>query len=368
MTPTAFLQPILSSWRSKSWNLGRRGGGVWSYDRSVMAAYRTMEVTMISANDLNDVNIFSKMDVYAVVSIAGEPRSSQRTPTDKNCGKNPSWNVTLRFSVPADPDAAARLVLHVLLRSERALGDRDVGEVHVPLKELQPPSSSSAPQFVSYQVRKPSSGKPKGVLNLSFRFLDSPAADHAAAAPTVAYPPAGFPAPGAESKPADSVTAYPPPGNDSKVGEPVTAYPYPGTSNSTLPPPAKDSKTGEPATAYPPPGPSGPYPPPGGYPPYPPPQQYGYAPPPAGYGYPPPQYGYAPPPGGYGYPPPPAGYGYSAVPPAKPPKKNKFGAGLGAGLLGGALGGLLIGDMVSDAAAYDSGYDAGFDDGGGFDF
>ncbi|URD77596.1 C2 domain [Musa troglodytarum] len=277
-----------------------------------------MEVTLISANDLNDVNIFSKMGVYAVVSIAGEPRSSQRTPTDKDCGKNPSWNVTLRFSVPADPDAAARLVLHVLLRSERVLGDRDVGEVQVPLKELQPPSSSSAPQFVSYQVRKPSSGKPKGVLNVSFRFLDSPAADHAAAAPTVAYPPA-------------------------------------------------DSKTGEPVTAYPPPGPSGPYPPPGGYPPYPPPQQYGYAPPPAGYGYPPPQYGYAPPPAGYAYPPPPAGYGYGAVPPAKPPKKNKFGAGLGAGLLGGALGGLLIGDMVSDAAAYDSGYDAGFDDAGGFD-
>ncbi|URD77595.1 C2 domain [Musa troglodytarum] len=272
------------------------------------------------------------MGVYAVVSIAGEPRSSQRTPTDKDCGKNPSWNVTLRFSVPADPDAAARLVLHVLLRSERVLGDRDVGEVQVPLKELQPPSSSSAPQFVSYQVRKPSSGKPKGVLNVSFRFLDSPAADHAAAAPTVAYPPAGFPAPGAESKPADPGTAYPPPGNDSKVA-----------------------------------GPSGPYPPPGGYPPYPPPQQYGYAPPPAGYGYPPPQYGYAPPPAGYAYPPPPAGYGYGAVPPAKPPKKNKFGAGLGAGLLGGALGGLLIGDMVSDAAAYDSGYDAGFDDAGGFD-
>ncbi|KAJ8510875.1 hypothetical protein OPV22_001309 [Ensete ventricosum] len=330
-----------------------------------MAAYRTMEVTLISATNLNDVNIFSKMDVYAVVSIAGEPRSSQRTPTDKDCGKNPSWNVTLRFSLPADPDAAGRLVLHVLLRSKRALGDRDVGEVDVPLKELQPPSSSSAPQFVSYQVRKPSSGKPKGVLNLSFRFLDSPAADHAAAAPTVAYPTAGFPAPGAESKPTDPVTAYPPPGNDSKVGQPVTAYPYPGTSDSTHPPP-KDSKTGEPVTAYPPPGPSGPYPPPGGYPPHPP-QQYGYAPPPAGYGYPPPQYGYAPPPAGYGYPPPPAGYGYGAAPPANPPKKNKFGAGLGAGLLGGALGGLLIGDMVSDAAAYDSGYDAGFDDAGGFD-
>ncbi|XP_065037301.1 protein SRC2-like [Musa acuminata AAA Group] len=372
-----------------------------------MAAYRTIEMTLISAKDLNDVNVFSKMDVYAVVSIAGDPRSSQRTPTDKNGGKSPSWNATLRFYVPVDPAAAGRLVLHVLLRAERTLGDRDVGEVQIPLKELLVDGGgkpSSGPQFVSYQVRKTGSGKPKGVLNLSYKFLDAPAAaaDHAppppVAYPAAAPPPAGYPAPGTDSKPAfaypaaappppagypapgtDSKPAfaypaaappppagYPAPGTDSKPANPVTVNPAPGSSGPAYPPPGKDFKTGEPATAYPPPGPSEPYPHA-----YPPPPQYGYAAPPAGYGYPPPpqQYGYAPPPSGYGYPPPQAGYGYGA---AQPPKKNKFGAGmgagLGAGLLGGAIGGLLIGDMVSDAGSYDAGYDAGFDDAGGFDF
>lgn len=331
-----------------------------------MAGYRTLEVTLVSAKDLNDVNVFSKMDVYAVVSLAGDPRSAQRTPTDKDGGKSPSWNATFRFFVPVDPASAAGLVVHVVLRSERALGDRDIGEVHIPINELLGEGNTALPQFVSYQVRRSNSGKPKGVLNLSYRFLEPSVPSNYANAPPnpVEYPaaapppPAGYPVPGTDHKPVNppataypapgtSATAYPPLGKDSKVGAPVTAYPAPGSSGAAYPYSAPAS------SAHPPPGP------PGAYPPYGAPPQYGYAPPPPGYGYPPPpQYGYAPPPAGYGYQPPPQ-YGYGAT---APPKKSKFGAGLGAGLLGGALGGLLIGDMVSDAAAYDAGYDAGFDD------
>ncbi|XP_074588465.1 uncharacterized protein LOC141844328 [Curcuma longa] len=347
-----------------------------------MAAYSTLEVTLISAKDLNEVNLFSKMDVYAVVSLTGEPRSAQRTPTDKDGGKNPSWkNATVRFFIPVDVAAASRLIVHVALRSERSLGDRDIGEVHIPLNELfGDGGNKSSSQFISYQVRKPNSGKPKGVLNLSYKFCEPPASADNAYAASAPPPPAGYPAPGSsataypppgkDSKvgelgtaypaPGSSATAYPPPGKDSKVGEPVTAYPEPGSSTSAYPAPGNDSKVGQPATAYPPVGAPGAYPPPYGAPP-----QYGYSAPPAGYGYPPPpQYGYAPPPAGYGYPPPPAPQ-YAA---AAPPKKNKFGAGLGAGLLGGAIGGLLLGEMVSDASEYDAGYDAGFDDAGGFDF
>ncbi|KAG6515217.1 protein SRC2-like [Zingiber officinale] len=323
-----------------------------------MAAYRTLEVTLISAKDLNEVNLFSKMDVYAIVSLAGEPRSAQRTPTDKDGGKNPSWkNATVRFSIPVDVAAASRLVVHVALRSERSLGDREIGELHIPLNEFfGDGGDKSSSQFVSYQVRKPNSGKPKGVLNLSYKFCEPPASADNANAASAPPAPVGYPAPGS------SATAYPPPGKDSKVGEPVTAYPAPGSSASAYSAPGNDSKVGQPATAYPPAGAQGAYPPPYGAPP-----QYGYSGRPAGYGYPPPtQYGYAPPPAGYGYPPPPAPqYGYAA---AAPPKKNKFGAGLGAGLLGGAIGGLLLGEMVSDASEYDAGYDAGFDDAGGFDF
>ncbi|KAK8952179.1 hypothetical protein KSP39_PZI003509 [Platanthera zijinensis] len=303
-------------------------------------AHRTLELTLISAKDLKDVNFLSKMDVYAVAAIAGDHRSQQRTPVDRDGGKNPSWNASLRFSVPAEPSAAARLIIDVIIRSDHTFGDRDVGEVHIPVKELLDGLNPGS-KFVSYQVRKPHSSKARGVLNLSYRFIDLP---------STAAPSAPFQA----ANPAESPAAYPPPasGKPPKGNEPVMAYPAAGASGSAYPP------------SYPPAGGSQAYPPQGGYPAYPPhPVPQGgysaYPPPPAwsGYG--------APPPAGYGYGAPQSGgYGYAAVPPRK--QKNNLGLGLGAGLIGGALGGMLIGDMISDDGAYDSGYDAGFDN--GFDF
>ncbi|KAJ0976214.1 hypothetical protein J5N97_018179 [Dioscorea zingiberensis] len=317
-------------------------------------ASRTLEITLISAKGLKNVNHVSKMAVYAIVSIDGDSRTAQRTTADQNGGTNPSWNATVRVPVPADDPS--RHVVHVILRTERALGDRDVGEVHIPLKEFFSCSGdANNPRFISYQVRKPSSGKAKGVLNLSFKISDAVAP---APVPPVAPPSA--------SKAGGYPPAYPPATSYPSYPPPASAYPPPPSNPNdhaaAYPPPPKGSKPDEPVTAYPA-GPSA-YPAPGvaaaapygypqGYPPY--------AQP--GYGYPPP-----PPPAGYGYGAPPQWYGYGAVPPQQPQRKYKLGMGLGAGLLGGALGGLLIGDMISDAGDYDAGYDAGFDDGAGFDF
>ncbi|XP_010269468.1 PREDICTED: protein SRC2 [Nelumbo nucifera] len=276
--------------------------------------YRTLDITVISAKDLKDVNLFSKMDVYAVVSLSGDSRSKHKTPIDKDGGTSPSWNFPMKFTVDEAAAKQNRLMLVFELRCDRSLGDKDIGQVHVPVKELlDNTGDGKSAQFVSYQVRKPS-GKPKGTLNFSYKFGEKVTAP---------------------------VTAL-------KAEEPVTAYPA-GTSAPYPPPGPSGGYAPHGVASYPPP-PAGPYPPPGGYPP-----------PVPGYGYPPPG-GYPPPAPGYGYPPAP-GYGYPPV--QQPPKKkNKFGMGLGAGLLGGALGGLLIGDMVSDAASYDAGYD----DAGGFDF
>ncbi|KAJ7955079.1 Protein SRC2 [Quillaja saponaria] len=286
---------------------------------------RTLELNLISARDLKDVNLFSKMDVYAVVSLSDDQISKQKAKTtiDRDCGPNPNWNFPMKFTIDESLAKQNRLTLVIKLKTERNLGtDKDIGEVNVPVKELLDSiGDGKSLQFVSYQVRKPS-GKPQGALNISYKFGEKIAAPVAAPVPTV------------------------------PKGEPVTAYPAaPGVGSSS--------------SSY-----GAPYPPPAGYgyPPQPPPQGtgYGYPPPQPGYGYPPrqPGYGYPPQPG-YGHPPQP-GYGYPPV--QKPAKKNKLGMGLGAGLLGGALGGLLIGDALSDAGSYDSGYDAGFDDAGGFDF
>ncbi|WJX27859.1 Protein src2 [Trifolium repens] len=310
--------------------------------------YRILELNIISAKDLKDVNVFSKMDVYAVVSISGDSVNLQTATTHihRDGGKNPTWNFPVKFTINESLANQNRLSLEIKLLSDRTLaGDTIIGTVHVPIKELLDNPAGDSLRQVSYQVRT-SSGKAKGNLNLSYKFgehVAAPATKPTKTAkhedvkrkhePVMAYPPPGAAA-GSSSVPYG--TAYPPPPQ-------AAGYGYP-------PQPA--------AAAY------GGYPPAqsGGYPP----AQHGYPPAQPGYGYPPQAgYGYPPQQAGYGYPPQQAGYGYPA---AQKPKKNKFGMGLGAGLLGGALGGMLIGDMVSDAGDYDAGYDAGFDDGGGFDF
>ncbi|PSS01497.1 hypothetical protein CEY00_Acc22854 [Actinidia chinensis var. chinensis] len=278
--------------------------------------HRTLEINLISAKDLKNVNFISKMDVYVVSSLSGDPKSpsqQQRTAVDRNGNRNPTWNFQVRFTV--DSAAVPRLSVAFTLRCERSLGDKDIGDVRVPLTDLIASAETGKLQFVTYQVRKPS-GKPKGELNFSYKWGGK----------VSGAPP---PPPDLEPKP---VSAYP---------EPVTAYPAPAVG---------------PSSGYP-----GAPPP---YPPYPGQPGYGYYPSQSSYGYYPsqPSYGYYPnqqP--GYGYYPNHPGYG--PYPPVQQPvakKNNKLGLGLGAGLLGGAIGGLLIGDMVSDAA-FDGGFcDAGF--------
>jgi hypothetical protein len=283
--------------------------------------HRTLEINVISAKDLKDVNLFSKMDVYVAVSLTGDSQNKQKAKTkvDRDGSTSPSWNFPMKFTIGESAAKQNQLTLVFTLRCDRTLGDKDVGEVHVPVKELlDSAGDGNSMQFVSYQVRKPS-GNPQGVLNISYKFSEK--------------------------------VAYASPKADQARYEPVTAYPVGPSappSNGSYPPPPQGGYSY--ATAAPPP-------------PY---QAYGaYPPPQPGYGYPPPQpgYGYPPPQPGYGNPPPPPGYGYPPPPVQQPKKKNKFGMGLGAGLLGGALGGLLIGDLVSDGGDF-GGFDGGFD--GGF--
>ncbi|KAH0781929.1 hypothetical protein KY290_001527 [Solanum tuberosum] len=328
--------------------------------------YRTLDINVVSGKDLNKVNLITKMDVYVVISISGadDDRSNQKTKThvDHDGDNNPTWNFPIKFTI--DDNAAVQNRLHLVfkLRCQRALGDKDIGQVDVPIKELLESSNSSngSKQFVSYQIRKPS-GKPKGQLTFSYQFSDKITGN------TVV---------------------------DSKIENPVTA-------NSALNPTPMVGST----SVYPPPppqqGPSGLYPPPptyacggsepAGYPPqpmgYPPPASAGYPPQPMGYpppasaGYPPQPMGYPPvavggygyppamaypPPPQYGYPPQQGGHGYGYPQVQRPAKKNNnLALGLGAGLLGGALGGMIIGDAISDVGG---GYDGGFGDIGGFDF
>ncbi|GAV86979.1 C2 domain-containing protein [Cephalotus follicularis] len=269
--------------------------------------YRPLYITVISAQDLKDVNLFSKMDVYVVVSIDGDSRTQQKTPVDKDAGTNPKWNHTFTFTI--QEATASQQTLVFLLKSDRNLGDRVIGEVHVPIKELlNDMNNNNNHKNVSYSVRLPN-GKAKGSLDFSFKFGDkytlgnnNPAFAQKGDEPVMAYPPqTGY---------AGSSSAYPPP------PPPHAMYPPP-------PPPGNGYYP-----AYPPPPAAAPY---GGY--------------------------------GGGYQP----YGYVQQP--QKPKKNKMGgmAGMGLGLGAGLLGGLLVGEVISDVAD-DAAFDCGGMDDGGFDF
>ncbi|GFY98729.1 hypothetical protein Acr_13g0001300 [Actinidia rufa] len=280
--------------------------------------YRPLEITIISAKGLKDVGAFSKMDVYVIATISGDPRTEQKTPIDKNGGSSPSWNHTMRFTVDEAAAQTNRLNLIFQLRHERnLLGDKDVGEVHVPIKELLGNTGDNkSAALAEYPVRKPS-GKAKGKLKFSYKF-GAMYQNHA--------------------------------GTSSMYPAQVKADPYVPPVAVPYAPPAQPPPAGYPSPAsYVPPHPPAGYPAPGSYVPPTPPLGYP-APAPAtgGYGYP--YGGYPPHPAPAGYPPMAGGYGYPPVQ-QQPPKKNKFGAGagLGAGLVGGLIGGMLIGDMVSDA-------------------
>nr|ABR17336.1 unknown [Picea sitchensis] len=298
---------------------------------------RSMEITLISARDLNNTNILSKTKAYAVAWISNDHRNRQRTPLDKDHGTDPTWNQVMKFNLDEAALQQGRLVLEIAIYADATFGDKEIGHVSIPLNEFLKPAggnkgATTSAQFVSYQVRKPS-GKAKGTINLSVKLAEKPEVKPQAVAGSY----------GAGK--AEPVTAYPAASYGASNAEPVTAYPaYPPAGSSSQPQPYPPQNN-----QYPPP----PYPPQAGYPP-PPPHYQGYPQPPY-QGYPPNQ----------GYPP---YQGYPPVVPAaqQPPRKNnRLGMGLGAGLLGGALGGLLLGDIVSDS--YDGGFDGGDFGGGGFD-
>lgn len=265
---------------------------------------KSLEVTIISAKDLKKVSFFSKMSVYAIATISGaDPGDIRRTVPDREGGRSPNWGTVIRFVIRSlDPHLALRIVLC----SEGFFRDHDVGEVLIPVNDLIESGGNGEEKLVSYQVCRPS-GRPKGVLNLSYKVIEPS---------------------GSLSVPSTTVPAQNPVQHHVKGEEPVTAYP----AIAPYPLPSGPYARGAPYGAPP------------GYHPYPPAYPYPIAAPAYGYGAPPPQ----------------VGYGYR---PAPAQKKSKFGAGLGMGILGGALGGMMLGDIMTDNLAYDAGYDARFDDG-----
>ncbi|KAG5559912.1 hypothetical protein RHGRI_003267 [Rhododendron griersonianum] len=162
------------------------------------------------AEGLKKVTVISKMFPYAVISISGgDPRASQPqwTAVDRSGNTSPTWNFPVKFAVEESATRSNCLAVRFRIRCKRTLGDKDIGEVHVPLSELfGPTKGAELLHSVTRQVRRPA-GKPnKGELNFSYKWgekmASAPAMEvYISQEPVTAYPapPTGY--------------VYPPPPN-----------------------------------------------------------------------------------------------------------------------------------------------------------
>ena len=124
---------------------------------------RPLDITLNLAKDLKDLNLFSKMDLYAVVSIHGDyfnnnnnNANQQRTHIDKDYGPNPKWNFPMKFTVDVSAAEQNRFSLIVKIKAEKKLaGSEEVDEAHVPIKELLESygEESKDERRASYNVR-----------------------------------------------------------------------------------------------------------------------------------------------------------------------------------------------------------------------
>ncbi|XAR62612.1 hypothetical protein NMG60_11017439 [Bertholletia excelsa] len=131
---------------------------------------RKFELTLISANDLEDVRKLFKMKVYAKVSIGGNPELEKRTPTDKHGELNPAWNFTVKYTVGESAVQHHGVMLVIKLYCKRKLGDRYIGEIHTSMKELfEIANACGGSALMNFPIKKGSLNS-QGVLHFSYRF------------------------------------------------------------------------------------------------------------------------------------------------------------------------------------------------------
>ncbi|KAL5797337.1 hypothetical protein ACOSQ2_002157 [Xanthoceras sorbifolium] len=136
----------------------------------------SLELKVMFCKDLKAFNFFQKLSVYAQVSIASDDpekklkqKQQQRTPADKEGDGNPEWKHEMRFDLKEIPfHDCDHIFLHFQLKHEGAMfGDKTIGEVHVPFKDLIL-ESNGVVRYVNYEVSN-TEGKSNGVLNFSYK-------------------------------------------------------------------------------------------------------------------------------------------------------------------------------------------------------
>ncbi|KAG5541506.1 hypothetical protein RHGRI_021361 [Rhododendron griersonianum] len=137
-----------------------------------MTSVIPLEISVVSADVFKKPKFFNRPRAYVVVTLAGDSVvSRQRTPVDERNGGKPHWNFTMRFEVERSKLQRNSAVLVFQLRRRRTIGDKDIGSVYVPVKELfDDAGGTDCSRAVAFPVSS-RSGKPKGVVYLSYVFI-----------------------------------------------------------------------------------------------------------------------------------------------------------------------------------------------------
>ncbi|MFS8002864.1 putative C2 domain-containing protein [Helianthus anomalus] len=153
--------------------------------------YRILDLILVCAKGLKKSSFIGRMDVYAVASISGTTGKIQklRTTVDKNGDTDPTWNFPMKFIIDEPAALQNNHILVVKIKAARIFRGKNLGEVHVPIKDLLDgvKVEGKSLESVSYQVIR-RSGEPKGVLSFWYEVGEK-----------------------FTGKPVESVTVYPPP-------------------------------------------------------------------------------------------------------------------------------------------------------------
>ncbi|KAF8077198.1 hypothetical protein N665_1057s0009 [Sinapis alba] len=141
----------------------------------------SLEITVTSAKGLEKV---SKMDVFVAAKLSGDPKCSdhpeQRTQVARDSGTSPRWiDGVMKFTIDQTLAEANRLVITFKIKCEQRGGDKDIGEVHVPVKELLDHlgNDKAGQRYVTYKIKKTNGGKPaRGDISFTYSFIGPVAA------------------------------------------------------------------------------------------------------------------------------------------------------------------------------------------------
>ncbi|KAH6832835.1 hypothetical protein C2S53_006082 [Perilla frutescens var. hirtella] len=129
---------------------------------------REFRVTLVSAQNLPDIRSHGHMKVYAEVSLNGILETTTKSNVDEQGETNPMWSFVAGYTISEAAMQLPGVNLMVKLLCKRTIGDKLIGEVKIPLKNLFDTTHESADQekILSYDVK----GTPNGVLNISYSF------------------------------------------------------------------------------------------------------------------------------------------------------------------------------------------------------